>query len=68
MAEVTRGRNLQRIGWHDGWLTVQFKAGTVYKYGPGVPRERAEQLLRVPYPDKLFSQVIKAKFPCQKEG
>lgn len=65
--EIKRGRNLARIGWHDGFLTVQFRGRhSVYEYGPGVPRERAEQLMRVPYPDKLFTQVIKDKFPCRK--
>lgn len=65
--EVTRGKNLHRIGWRDGYLTVKFRGReAVYIFGPGVPRKRAEQLLRVPYPDKLFTQVIKDKFPCRK--
>jgi hypothetical protein len=66
--EVPRGKNLYRVGWKAGLLTVQFRGRpTIYIYGPGVERKDAEKLLRVPYPDKLFQQ-LKAKhgWPCRK--
>jgi hypothetical protein len=66
--ELPRGKNLRRVGWRDGFLTVQFRGRpTIYIYGPGVAREDCEKLFRVPYPDKLFNQ-LKAKhnWPSRK--
>ena len=66
MPILPKGRNLRRIGWHDGWLTVQFASGSTYRYGPGVEREVAEKLLRVPFPDKLFTQIVKDTYDCKR--
>jgi hypothetical protein len=54
---VTKGRNLDQVGWCDGYLLVRFKGrGTLYIYGPAIDEDTVERLLKVPYPDKLFTQ------------
>jgi hypothetical protein len=56
---VSRGRNLYKIGWYDGYLVVTFRGrDTIYIYGiPGgeIPEVERDTLLRVPYPDNLFN-------------
>lgn len=54
-------RNLVSVGWQDHVLQVEFKDGRRYQFG-GVPLEVKEKLLRVPYPDKLFHQLVKGKY------
>ena len=52
---VSRGRNLYKIGWYDGYLVVTFRGrDTIYVYGPAIPEAERDTLLRVPYPDHLF--------------
>jgi len=55
---VSRGRNLYKIGWYDGYLVVTFRGrDTIYIYGipgVGIPEVERDTLLRVPYPDALF--------------
>ena len=54
---VPRGKNLSVIGWAEGYLLVRFKGrGTLYVYGPNIPEDTVGRLLKVPYPDKLFTQ------------
>jgi KTSC domain len=62
-----RGRraNLVSVGWQDHVLQVEFKDGRRYQFG-GVPVEVKDKLLRVPYPDKLFQQLVKGKFVSKR--
>jgi hypothetical protein len=69
LQEVPKGKNLHLIGWNAGYLLVQFRGKPDrWIYGPDIPQERFEQLLRVPYPDSLFSKVIRGKFKSHKIG
>ena len=53
---VTRAHNLDQIGWCDGYLLVKFKSSnSLWVYGPAIPEAERDTLLRVPYPDHLFS-------------
>lgn len=66
---VPKGRNLDRIGWFSGYLVVQFKGRSDrWIYGPDVPSEEMAKILRVPYPDSIFTTNIKNKFRCHKVG
>lgn len=57
MQPVPKARNLSHLGWADGYLLVRFKGrGTLYIYGPKVAEDTVDRLLKVPYPDKLFTQ------------
>jgi KTSC domain len=58
-------KNLEAAGWCDGVLRVRFREGRLYDYA-GVPEEEFKKLLRVPFPDRLFSTNIKAKFHCER--
>jgi hypothetical protein len=64
---VVRGRNLEWIDWIDGYLIVKFRTAPArWIYGPKIPEEEANKLLRVPFPDKLFALNIKAKCKAYK--
>ena len=65
---VTRGRNLYKIGWYDGYLVVSFHRGNaIYVYGPAIPECERDTLLRVPYPDALFTNhKAKSGWQCFK--
>lgn len=64
---VPKGRNLHAIGWHNGYMVVIFKTSRDrWVYGPQIPEVEKDKLLRVPYPDKLFTGNIKAKFNAYK--
>lgn len=66
---VTKGKNLSMIGWHGGYLVVRFRGRpTQWIYGPGIPEEEFSKIMRVPYPDKLFTSNIKNKYQCHKIG
>lgn len=58
-------RNLVSVGWENYVLQVEFKDGRRYQYG-GVPLEVTEKLLRVPYPDNLFRQIVVGKFVSKR--
>ena len=47
-------------------MLVVFRSGERYIYGPAIEEFRLEQLLGNPYPDALFTKVIKAKFKVHK--
>lgn len=57
---ATRGHNLIAVGWDDRGLTAQFSSGAKWLYY-GVPEETKIKLLKVPFPDKLFVQLVKSK-------
>ena len=58
MQAVPKGKNLFKIGWADGYLIVRFKGRSkLYIYGARIAEEERDKLLRVPYPDKLFTQL-----------
>lgn len=58
-------RNLVSVGWENHFLRVHFAHGQTYQYG-GVPQEVKDKLLRVPYPDKLFSQLVRGKYVSER--
>lgn len=62
-----RGRraNLVSVGWQDYVLQVEFKGSRRYQYG-GVPKEVHDKLLRSPYPDNLFRQIVMGKYVSQR--
>ena len=66
MTPVHRGRNVKQVGCVDGYFLVRFHTGALWVYGPNVPDGECEKLLRVPYPDKLFTINIKNKFKAYK--
>lgn len=69
MFHLPKARNLRDVGWADGYMLVRFRSKpTLWIYGPDIPAEELPKLLRVPYPDKLFTQNIKNKFRCHKAG
>lgn len=67
MRPVPRAKNLGRIGWADGYMPVRFRGKpTIWIYGPDIPEAERDKILRVPFPDKLFSTNIRAKYRCHK--
>jgi hypothetical protein len=60
---VSRGRNLYKIGWHDGYLVVTFQGrDAIYIYGKdggGIAEAERDKILANPYPDALFSRLKK---------
>lgn len=71
----TKGRNLTAVGWRNGILRCVFERErnniSIYAYGDKenpVPKEEYLKLLKSPFPDKLFTQIVKSKYPCTKEG
>lgn len=58
-------RNLVSVGWENHVLQVRFAHGQTYQYG-GVPRDVKDKILRVPYPDKLFSQLVRGKYVSKR--
>ena len=66
---VPKARNLDLIGWSEGYVLVQFKGRSQqWIYGPAIPEDEVAKVLRVPYPDKIFTLCIKNKFKCHKIG
>ena len=64
---VPRAKNLDRIGFNAGYLFVIFRGRLEhYLFGPAIPRESFDKLLRSIYPDKLFSQIIRGKYQCKR--
>lgn len=67
MQPVPKAKNLDRIGWTNGYMLVQFKGRPDrWVYGPAIPEVELQKILRVPYPDKIFTTNIKNKFKCAK--
>lgn len=66
---ATKGTNVIGVGWKDGVLRVAFAGKTGPRFGryKGVPRTEAEKLVRSPFPDKLFTQIIKGKYEYESE-
>lgn len=64
-----RGRRerMVSVGWQDYIMAIEFKGGKRYQYG-GVPEEVADKLLRSPYPDHLFNQIVKGKYVGERIG
>jgi hypothetical protein len=65
--KFVRGRRerMVAVGWENFILQIEFKGGKRYRYG-GAPQEVAEKLLRSPYPDHLFSQIVKGKYSSER--
>jgi hypothetical protein len=64
---VTRGRNLHRIAFANGYMLVQFRGRPdQYIFGPDIPDSELDKILKNPYPDRLFTTNIKNKFKCAK--
>lgn len=65
---VAKGRNLDTVGWCDGYLLVRFRGrGTLYIYGPDVAQADAAKIPHNPYPDALFSKLRKKhEWKCHK--
>ena len=78
--KTCRGTNVVGVGWIDGILRVAFAAPnpkstepaySFWRYGNldnKVPVEVRDKLARSPYPDKLFHQIVKGKYPAEKEA
>ncbi len=67
MKPVPRAKNLDQIGYCDGYLLVRFKGKpTLWIYGPNISAVEVDKILRVPYPDKLFSTNIRSKYKVFK--
>ena len=69
--EATRGKNLIGVGWRDGVLRCAFasKSGPRFYRSASipVPVEVFQKLLKVPFPDKLYGQIVKGKYPMERE-
>ena len=69
MVSVTKARNLDCIGWKDGYLLVKFYGRPDrWIYGPNIPEAEKDKILRVPFPDKLFSTNIRNRYKSYKIG
>lgn len=65
---VAKGKNLEQLGWCDGYLLVRFRERpTLYIYGKdgGIPESEADKILANPFPDALFSK-LKKHWKCHK--
>lgn len=58
-------KNLVSVGWENFTLQVEFCGGRRYQFG-GVPVEVKEKLLRSPYPDHLFHQIVRGKYASKR--
>lgn len=56
-----RKKNLMALGWEMHVLEVEFRGGRRYQFG-GVPEEVKAKLLRSPFPDHLFQQIVRGKY------
>lgn len=58
---AVKGTNLIAVGWRDGVLRVAFAAKTgarFYRY-PGVPESTKSKLANSPFPDGLFTKLVR---------
>lgn len=65
---IARGRNLDRIGWFAGYLVVIFRGRpTRYIYGPNAEAAEVDKVASNPYPDALWSKLVKKHgWKCHK--
>lgn len=64
--QVVKSSNLNRIGRRDGWLVVEFKNGTAYRYaGAG---DCFDRLLVAESPGRYFNQHIARSYRYEKLG
>ena len=69
LQSVPKAKNLDRIGWSNGYVLVQFKGRPDrYIFGPAIPQTEVEKVIKNPWPDRIFQTCIKAKFQCHKVG
>ncbi len=69
LKSVPKAKNLDRIGWSNGYVLVQFKGRPDrYVFGPAIPDTEVEKVLKNPFPDRIFTTNIKNKFQCHKIG
>ena len=69
LQSVPKAKNLDRIGWSNGYVLVQFKGRPDrYVFGPAIPQTEVEKVIKNPFPDRLFTTNIKNKFQCKKLG
>lgn len=62
-----RSNNMQSLGWHEGYIVVRFYGSkAIYVYGPEIPESEHAKILQNPFPDRIFTACIKAKFKCHK--
>ena len=67
LKSVPKAKNLDRIGWSNGYVLVQFKGRPDrYIFGPAIPESEVDKVLKNPFPDRLFTVNIKNKFQCHK--
>lgn len=70
--QSVKGTNLIATAWKEGLLLcVFYRAGGNVEYVFGdednpVPQEVKDKLVRSPFPDRLFTQIVKDKYPCRK--
>lgn len=64
---VSKGRNLELIGWNDGYVLAQFRGRTAqYVFGPAIPEAEFRKVLSNPFPDRIFTANIKNRYQCHK--
>lgn len=64
---VPKAKNLYRVGWHLGYMVVQFKGRKdLYIFGPDIPEAEQDKILKNPFPDRIFTTNIKNKYKCHK--
>ena len=64
---VTRAKNLGTIAWVDGYMVVRFRGrDQLWVYGPDIPEVEKDKILRVPFPDRQFTQAVKSKYKAYK--
>ena len=70
MKPVSKGRRIRSVGSAHGYLVVRFwGSDATYIYGPNIPEAERDKLLRVPFPDSLYTKTIKEKYQhCKVEG
>ena len=67
LEHVLKAKNLDLIGWSGGYVLVQFKGRPQqWLYGPDIAEDEVAKVLRVPYPDKIFTLCIKNRFKCHR--
>jgi len=69
MRIVPKAKNIFRVGWHNGYMVVEFRRGdALWIYGPDVDSGEMDKILRVPFPDNQFTKAVKNKFKAFKVG
>lgn len=65
---VPKGRNLELVGWAEGYLVVKFHGrNTLYVYGSNIAECERDKIIGNPYPDALFTKLRdKHAWHCHK--